>query len=356
MSAGRALLCCLALLLCSTVTHAEHPGEGHELILFGSAEAHRVDGDQSPSSNDGIVTADILYSLTRNRFRFLAEYILSTEEAEMERFQVGWLPHETTWLIAGRYHQPTNNWASTYHHGQYLQTSIVRPSIENWEDENGVLQAHQTGLMFLSNFELGKSAGLEIAASFGSGSEIDNGMLEPYHLLESEGIDGSSFAARIGFLPDALGNNSLGLLLGKNDLPVSESQVIIPGLTDVDQDIIGGFFNWTWDSLRVISAAYHVRNVLNSSSGSASETFTAGYVQLEKTIADWTLYGRWEDTAGAETSGYLTLFPEYVTQRALIGVRLDFLKRHALTLELFDAEAGVEDYRKIAIQWSAVFR
>jgi hypothetical protein len=354
--AGWALLIGLVFFFYSMTVHAAHPEGGQELVLFGSVEASHFDGDQSPSSNDGVATVDLLYSLSHSQFRLLGEYILSTEEAELERFQIGWLPHETTWLIAGRFHAPTNFWASIYHHGQYMQTTIVRPSIENWEDDYGVLLSHQTGIMLESNFSLGQGSGLEIAASFGSGAEIDNGMLEPYHLLGSEGIAGASFSARIGFLPDALANNSLGMLVARNQLVSSNSQVIMPELMDVDQDIIGGFFNWTWDSLRVLSAAYHVQNQLVSSGGSESDNFTAGYVQLEKTIADWTLYGRWEDTAGAETSEYLSLFPEYVTQRSLVGVRLDFLKRHALTLELFDAEVEAEGFWQVAIQWSAVFR
>lgn len=354
--ASRALLIGLVFFLCSTIIHAAHPDGGQEFILFGSAEVSHFDGDQSPSENDGAATVDILYSLTRSQFRFLGEYILSTEEAELERFQVGWQPHETTWVFAGRFHQPTNFWASIYHHGQYLQTSIVRPGIENWEDDHGVLPSHQTGIMLESSFGLAQGSGLEITASFGSGAEIDNGMLEPYHLFGSGGIAGSSFSARISFLPDALANNSLGMLVGRNELESSGSQVIMPDLMDVDQDVIGGFFNWTWDSLRMFSAVYHVRNQLGSSGGSESDNFTAGYVQLEKTIADWTLYGRWEDTAGAQTSEYLSLFPEYVSERSLVGVRLDFLKRHALTLELFDAEVEAEEFWQIAIQWSAVFR
>lgn len=324
--------------------------------MFGSAEAYRIDPDQLPTSNDAVATADILYSLTRNRFKLLGELIASSEEFELERFQVGWLLHETTWIYAGRYHQPTNYWASTYHHGQYLQTSITRPSIENWEDNSGVLQTHQTGFMVESNIGLRENTGLEIAVSFGSGSEIQDGALEPYNVPGSEGIAGHSFAARIGFLPDTLGNDTFGVLLGTSELESSDSQVIIPDLVDVDQDLVGAFLNWTRGSLHVISAAYYIRNKLDRATQSDSDHFTAGYVQLGKTIADWTLYGRWEDTAGAEESEYLTLFPEYVIQRSLIGVRLDFLKRHALTLELFDAEAETGDYRQIAIQWSAAFR
>lgn len=345
----------LLLLLASTTARAGQPGEGQELLFFGSAEANRIDPEQLPASNDALASADILYSLTRNRFRLLGELIVSTEEIELERFQVGWLPHETTSLFAGRYHQPTNYWASVYHHGQYLQTSITRPNIEGWEDDSGVLQTHQTGLIVESNFGLRESTGLEIAVSYGSGSVIGNGVLEPFDIFDKEGVAGASFAARIGFLPDILGNNAIGVILGRSEFESSESQLIIPDLADVNQDLMGAFANWTVGSWHVISAAYHLRNELDRATMRSSDSFTAGYVQLEKSISDWTLYGRWENTAGAEESDYLTLFPDYVVQRSLIGVRLDFLKRHAVTLEVFDAENSAGDFRKIAIQWSAAF-
>ncbi|MCJ7558379.1 MAG: hypothetical protein MUP90_15910 [Gammaproteobacteria bacterium] len=340
----------------STIAHSAQPGKGYELIFFGSAEANRTDPDQLPASNDALASADILYSLTRNRFRLLGELIVATEETELERFQVGWLPHETTWLFAGRYHQPTNYWASIYHHGQYLQTSITRPNIEGWEDDYGVLQTHQTGLMVESNFGLRENTGLEIAISYGSGSEIGDGVLEPFDMLDGTGMAGASFAARIGFLPDILGNNAVGVLFGKSELESSDSQVIIPDLVNVNQDVVGAFLNWTAGSWHMISAAYHLQNKLDRETLGTSDSFTAGYVQLEKSISDWTLYGRWENTAGAEESDYLALFPDYVVQRSLIGVRLDFMKQHAVTLELFDAENGAGDFRKIAIQWSAAFR
>jgi len=346
----------LSLLMVCPPAQAGHHGSGQELILFGSAEANHVDPELLPSTNDALATADVLYSLTHNRLRFLAEYIVSTEESEMERLQFGWLPHETTWLFTGRYHQPTNFWGSIYHHGQYLQTSITRPSIENWEDDHGIIQAHQTGLMVESNQILGNGSGLELAASFGTGSDINGGELEPFDILDPDDINGSSFASRIGYLPDALGNDKFGLMLGRNKYQVTYTQLVMPDLQHVYQDVIGAFINWSFDSVHVIGAAYHTRHDLVRALGVESDNFTSGYVQLEKVFGDWTAYGRWEHSSGAENSSFLKLFPEFTVERALLGLRLDFLKRHAVTVEFFDAKDGVQDFRKIAVQWSAAFR
>lgn len=346
----------LSLLFAFPAVRASHHGSGQELILFGSAEANRIDPDSSSATNDALATADILYSLTHHRLRVLAEYIVSTEEGELERLQIGWLPHETTWLFTGRYHQPTNFWGSIYHHGQYLQTSITRPSIDNWEDEHGIIQAHQTGLMVESNQALSNGAGLEIAASFGTGSDIGAGELEPFDILDPDDIYGHSFAARVGFLFDALGDDKIGLLYGHNKYESTHFQAAIPDLQHVNQQVFGAFLNWARGSIHVISAVYNTRHDLYRTTGIVADDFTSGYVQVDKTFGDWTAYGRWEKTAGASDSEFLSLFPEFIVERATVGLRLDFLKRHAVTVEFFDAKDGLENYRKIAVQWSAAFK
>lgn len=346
----------LVCLLATTRVMAGEPGDGQELILFGSAEAYRVDPEWEEAFNDEVATADIFYSITQSRFRLLAELLVSTDEIDLERLQVGWLPDEATWIFVGRYHQPSNFWGSVYHHGQYLQTPITRPAIEDWEDDGGVLQAHQTGLMVESNFGLGDTAGFEVAVSFGTGLEIGDGVLEPYNILDPDDRAGTSVAARVGFMPDALGTDSLGVVVAKNQMRSTDAQVFIPDLAEVNQTVVGVFANWTWGTVQLVSAAYRVRNDMQRISTEESDTFTASYVQVEKSVSDWTVYGRWENTANEESSQYLTLFPDFVFQRSLAGVRLDFRKRHALTLEIAEAENRMGDYRKIAIQWSAAFR
>ena len=101
----------------------------HEFMLLPSIDLLGV-GDQSPPDtidSDAGAAVDVFYSYTGGRFRVLGEYLLSTEESELERLQAGWPMSEHTMLWFGRFHSPASFWISEFHHGHYLQTSITRP-------------------------------------------------------------------------------------------------------------------------------------------------------------------------------------------------------------------------------------
>jgi len=103
----------------------------HEFLFFPSVELFDNTGleDELFDSAGNIVSANFMYSYSGNRFRFLGEYVLSTEESEIERLAAGWQFGEQTMLWVGRFHQPSKYWTTEHHHGQYLQTSISRPGI-----------------------------------------------------------------------------------------------------------------------------------------------------------------------------------------------------------------------------------
>lgn len=349
----------LALLVClatgsGAATGAEQAAN-HEFLVFLSAEGYRLEPDQAPDETDHLVTGDLLYSLSSRQFRLLAEYTASNEEAELERLQLGWMPHESTWLIAGRFHQPTNFWATMHHHGQYLQTSITRPSIDEWEDDGGVMQAHQTGLMIDVTVPLGDRAGAELDFSVGTGSRLEGEGLQPFNVVDPEGTAGSAVAVRLGVLPDMLGEQKAGLVAAWNRYEVDLDQDVAPGLSEVTQEVAGAYLRWQVGPVHLTGAAYHVRNTLRPAPSAGSDRFTSGYIQGETSIGNWTLFGRWEDTANEHSSTYLRLFPDFITRRALGGVRYDFLKRHAVTLEYFRAETLPGNFDQVALQWSAVF-
>src|SRR5262252_557191 len=111
--------------------HANHEKPGNELVLFLSAEAHHIDTPVplNTLNEDAWFSADIVLALTRDRFRLFGEYLWSTEE---------------------------------HHHGRYLQTSITRPAIERWEDENGIIPQHIAGVLFDSRFPLGDLGGMQV--------------------------------------------------------------------------------------------------------------------------------------------------------------------------------------------------
>src|SRR5205823_6307665 len=45
-----------------------------------------------------------------------------------------------------RFHTPLGYWNTAFHHGQQLQTSVLRPQMIDFEDNGGVIPAHTVGV------------------------------------------------------------------------------------------------------------------------------------------------------------------------------------------------------------------
>src|SRR5205085_1400668 len=67
--------------------------------------------------------------------------------ADLERIQVGytWSDAATVWL--GRFHTPLGYWNTAFHHGQQLQTSVLRPQMIDFEDHGGILPVPTVGVL-----------------------------------------------------------------------------------------------------------------------------------------------------------------------------------------------------------------
>jgi hypothetical protein len=66
------------------------------------------------------------------------------------------------------------------------------------------------------------------------------------------------------------------------------------------------------------------------------------------------VYARQENRWGDRNSEYLTYFRDSVSQASIAGVRFEFLRRQAFTLELSREHSPADDYSRVAIQWSAL--
>ena len=330
----------------------------HDFLFFLSAEVfENTSVDVSGiESSDFIPTADFLYSYSGNRMRVLGEYIWSSTENELERLQVGWQTGQDTMLWLGRFHTPGNYWNTEFHHGQYLQTSISRPGIDEWEDEGGPLVSHITGALFESDLTLRESAGLRVAFGAGLGPVLSGGELRPFDLLDTSSVHDRAIGFRLAYLPDIIGENQVGILGGLATIPVSPgSTPMVPTLDEIEQYHVGPYLDWRWGALRLISAVFYVENDLKLPGATVNDRFTSGYLQAEyQTSENWTLFGRHEDSDDAADSVYLSLFPEFIERRNMLGVRWDFAKRHAFSFEVSETEIQSDNFTQFRLQWSAV--
>ena len=159
----------------------------HELLLFPSVDGFYTfsESDSSVEESSTKAALDLLYGYSGNRFRFLGEFLWSSDEAEFERLQAGLRLSDNATVWGGRFHAPAKFWTSEYHHGQYLQTSITRPALEEWEDDGGTAPAHISGVLLESDFQRSDESALGVAASFGYAPILEDGALEAQELFES---------------------------------------------------------------------------------------------------------------------------------------------------------------------------
>jgi hypothetical protein len=353
--AAAALL--LALTPFGRVAAHEHDG-GSDWLFFlsGAVIDHYAVDPAAPDDNDEPLAADVLYTHTRGRLRVLAETELSTHDQEIERLQVGWEFSDTSVLWLGRFHQPASSWNTVLHHGQYLQTSITRPAIENWEDEGGVLAQSITGALFEKRRALGGDRGLSLTLAAGAAPVLVNRELDPVQVSHpNHGGHGWSGSGRLAFLPQLAGDEAIGLVGARHEVHV------VGGASagySIEQTLLGAYANLDRDNWQLHAALYalELRPRGAAPAGVNVARFNSGYLQLERTLArGWVVYARVEDSSGVDRDSFVPLQAEKFTlRRALGGARWDLARRQALTLEVARATTIAARYSELRLQWSGV--
>jgi len=279
----------------------------------------------------------------------LGEYLLSNNEQELERFQVGWLfKNQLFWL--GKFHNPISYWNTQYHHGAYLQSSITRPAIVEFEDGGGIMPMHLGGFLAEGTFGRGEKE-LGYALAFGAGPEF-TGELEPWDVLSpSSGTRDISATLNIHLASEMTTSNRFGLFVNYTKIPANDINV-----SEIQQISSGFYGGWGSDHWQWHGSTFYVHNRFERPIGSENDAFFNAYLQAEyKLNNEWSFYGRIEGTAGGEGDAYLALFPKFIEDRILGGFRYDFARQNALKLEISANQMRHDDFAQVMLQWSAMF-
>lgn len=345
--AGLFLLPVAAVLL-APVCHAGITGE---FLLFPHAGVISHPGlarDSALADADYEFGVDTFATVEQGDFRFLGEAMLGRREQEVERLQLGVTAGgNQIWL--GRFHNPIGYWNTQFHHGPYLETSVSRPAIENYE-ESGLLPMHLTGLLFEGSIERnGHGWGYALAAGAGPGFTDE---LEPLDILDpGAGLHDISLTLNLHYEPMPYAPTRFGVFVNYSEIPTAAE-----ALRNVRQITAGVYGNWESSPWRLLGSVFLIRNELEHLAGDENDEFFSGYIQAEYKLTEpWTLFGRLEWTLGDEADVYLRLFPRHVKDRLLGGIRLDLLKRHALKLEISGNRSQSDDFGQIILQWDAMF-
>ena len=348
-------------LLAGTVADADME---HEFLFFPTVYGFNTFSESDAAVEDSFTRAglDMLYGASGDRFRFLGEFLWSSDEAEFERLQAGLRMSGNTFAWAGRFHAPAKFWNSEYHHGQFLQTSITRPALEEWEDDSGSQPAHVTGLLLETEQQRDDESALSYAASIGFAPVFVDGGLEAHEILDGTSGHGLSLNLRVGYRPQYLASTQFGIVAAWNEINVESGSIPEPDQPrNIDQASFGGFGDWHWNDLRLLASLVYFDNELDFATADVDDTYLLGYAQLEYEANDVvTVFGRIESGADQDDSTYLGLLENFVTERYMLGARWDVAQYHGLTFEIADTSYGAspggsQDFNEYRLQWSAVF-
>lgn len=359
-------LCSTAVILCLSFGWSQH-AEGQsqqDLLFFTSVDAFKITSGAMPGVDESFLrpTVDILYSYSGGKFRFLSEYLWSSEENELERIKAGWQMSDSSMLWLGRFHSTAKYWTSEYHHGQFLQTSITRPSVDEWEDESGPMPSHITGLSLDHQSTRADESAINYTVSVGLAPQFIDSELVPFDFLDADSGHDLSVNFSMLFKPKVLSEDQFGFLLAWNDINVvSESNPTLAGLNDIKQLTIGLSADWYQGPLRLVANLVYFDNRLRYVDETARDEFALGYLQAEYEVsADWTIFGRVDIGFNEDTSPYLRLLPAFIAHRNMLGWRWDFADFQSLSMEVADASTQGDgmshsNYKEVRFQWSAVF-
>lgn len=303
------------------------------------------------NNKDYGASLDLLYALDMGQYRFFGEFVASDEGATLARLQLGYEARTGTTFWLGRFQTVEGYWNKTFHFRNYIQPSILQPGIASYEDEGGALNTHFSGLKLQQHWQVGGDSALQLEAGFGAGAKFDSRRLKAYDLLDPDGGRKPSTSLRLTYQPDTGTDTEFGIFFVDSRIPMKQSL-----FTRNEQRLVGGFANTRLDALRLYGALYWVDNDLKSSASSRQKDhFYSAWLQADYSInASWMPYARVEHSNAGRSGAYVSLFPRFVRNRWLTGLRWDFLGNQAIKFEYAATDFLSEDSNQWAAQWSMI--
>ena len=127
---------------------------------------------------DLFVTSDV-----SEKFRLLSEIVFEADPqnafgVDVERLLLQYSLNDYFNLAVGRYHTDIGFYNTAYHHSAWLQRTIGRPFLFEFEDKGGILPIHNVGASLSGQIPSG-SLGLHYVAEVGNGRASSSPFAEP---------------------------------------------------------------------------------------------------------------------------------------------------------------------------------
>ncbi|VAW65426.1 hypothetical protein MNBD_GAMMA09-2971 [hydrothermal vent metagenome] len=329
-------------------------------LLFIDLIALNREGLDLPSDdlpkNDFIPQLTLFYSGEIKGIKLLGEYLFNDLENQLGRLQAGIDIGTSNTLWLGRTDNPASYWRDQYHHGGWLQPTITRPGIAEYEIAGGLAPSHTTGILFESGATVRNSEGFSFIGSFGYGPTLNsNGLQVPKLVDDNRDKHNSSYAFRTFYNFGTLtAGNEAGLTGSVNHI-AAKSQAF----TEVRQWMLGAYINWQFKSLTLTTELSEVDSDTKDEEGkrTAIEHFHNIYLQGIYSLNDnWNIYARAERTSDIDNGDYLVNFPLFLSQKDMLGFSYNLTRRQIIKLEADHSERIYgESYYQVTVEWSFIY-
>ena len=270
------------------------------------------------------------------RWDFFAETSLSARrgqdfKAALERGIIKYSHNDALKISFGRYHTPINWWNDSFHHGQWLQTTVDRPEMTRFGGE--FIPVHFVGGMVQGNIPSGQH-NLKYRAGIGNGrSDPISGGGDAGDVNNSRALF-VTLASRPGYL--------YGLEFGA---AYYVDKITQASLTEEFDEWIGSLFAvLNRETPEVIIEYAHIDR--KGEDTGSSFTSNAYYVQVAQRLPFW--HSRLKPYVRYEKINVGTGEPVFVTQMDregfLVGARLDFSAPVAVKLEYRHQRTNEDPY------------
>ena len=333
--------------------------DAFEFRGFGDITYTKSDAADSDARHGSFALGQLDLYLSQSigdRAELLAELVIESDFTgefivDLERLQIGYLAKDWLVLRAGRFHNLLGYWNMAFHHGSQLQTTIDRPILLAFEDEEGVLPVHLVGL-WLGGYAPFGPVSVDYGVMVGNGSRLVEGTLDPNNISDNNGNKSVSFS--LALHPTAL--PGLGAGLCGNFSRVEGFDAVGMEVADVNQQILCGEAHYVTEHIEVIGEYYALID-RDEMTGLGQFVNHAGYLQAAYTIAKkYVPYVRHERIGVDEADPYMAMLGTVDVTRTILGLRYNLLPASSIKAEgRLIHRPGVEHAHEFAIQWAFWF-
>lgn len=288
-----------------------------------------------------------------DRVSFLAETVFEFDadtnsvEFELERANLKYSISDIFNIKIGRMHTPLGYWNQAFHHGVWLQTTIFRPLIYLFEDDDGgFLPVHSVGIEFLGTLEL---AAFDLEYNF----DVLNGRGRT--ITEIQNVADKNDSKAINLLLSLKPHFVKGLKLGANiyfdTIPPNPDDPL--RVDRIEERIVGGYATYMHDGIELLGEVF---NIYHDDKTSGNDFDTLGlYFQAGYEINDFKPYYRFDFFDFGNGDPYFTPLDIDISKHT-IGARWDIFTWNALKFEYsFSDKENRDDEHSFILNLSFAF-